>query len=232
MNGPVRVLLVCLALAVAAAIYLAGYSRLVPLPRLPAYADRSSTAIYQSRLDYFRKADTRADLVFVGDSLTEFGEWSELFPGTTTANRGIGGDNTRALAERLDALGDISQSTVMLMIGINDFLALGATPEEVAARYAAILRDLTARARHVVVQSTLPVTAPENTAVNADTAQLNAAIRELCNEKCSYLDLSTLRMPDGSLHPDTTIDGVHLNGTGYLAWATALRDHLAALPGG
>lgn len=227
-----KTLLICLALAAAAAIYVAGYARLVTIPRLPAYADRSTTAIYQSRLDYFRKADTRADLVFVGDSLTEFGEWSELFPGVTTANRGIGGDNTVALAKRLDALGDISGSTVMLMIGINDFLALGATPDEVAGRYEAILRDLTARARHVVVQSTLPVTEPENTAVNADIAALNDRIRTLCMEKCSYLDLATLRMPDGSLHPDTTIDGVHLNGTGYLAWATALRDHLAALPGG
>jgi lysophospholipase L1-like esterase len=224
-----KTLLVCLALAAAVAIYLAGHARLVPLPRLPAYADRSSTAIYQSRLDYFRKSEHHAQLVFVGDSLTEFGEWSELFPGTTTANRGIGGDNTRALAERLDALGDISQSTVMLMIGINDFLALGATPDEVAVRYEAILRNLGARARHVVVQSTLPVAPPASTAVNADIAALNAAIRRLCIDKCSYLDLATLRMPDGSLHPDTTIDGVHLNGTGYLAWATALRDHLAAL---
>lgn len=227
-----RALLVGLALAVAAAIYLAGYARLVTIPQLPTHADRSTTAIYQSRLDYFRKSDHRAELVFVGDSLTEFGEWSELFPDHTTANRGIGGDNTRSLMDRLDVLGDISQSTVMLMIGINDFLALGDTAEEVAGRYEIILRDLIGRARHVVVQSTLPVGAPEGTAVNADIAELNAAIQRLCAEKCSYLDLATLRMPDGSLHPDTTIDGVHLNGTGYLAWSTALRDHLAALPGG
>jgi len=232
MNMIFRLSLVCLALAVIAAAYLAGYARLVPIPRLPAYSDRSNTAIYQSRLDYFRKADTLAELVFVGDSLTELGEWAELFPGTTTANRGIGGDNTVALAKRLDALGDISQSTVVLMIGINDMLALAATPDEVAARYGAILGDLTGRARHVVVQSTLPVTAPEDTAVNANIALLNDRIRALCTEKCSYLDLETLRMPDGSLHPDVTIDGVHLNGTGYLAWATALRDHLATLPGG
>jgi lysophospholipase L1-like esterase len=231
MTVAVKLLLCGLALAVTIGVYVAGYARIIPLPRVPVYSDRSSSAIYQSRLDYFRRSDHRADIVLVGDSLTEFGEWAELLPAHRTANRGIGGDNTLALARRLDALGDLDRSTVVIMIGINDFLALGATPAEIAARYAIILSELTARARHVVVQSTLPVGEPEGTGVNVDVAELNELVRQLCRERCSYLDLAALRMPDGSLHPAVTVDGVHLNGAGYLAWAAALREHLTSIPG-
>jgi len=124
MNGYFRALTAIVAVAGIAAVYVAGYARVIALPHAVTNTDRSSSPLYRSRLDFFLQSDHPAELVFVGDSITQFGEWSELFPEYRTANRGIAGDNTLTLSDRLAALGDLSQSTVVLMIGINDFLPL------------------------------------------------------------------------------------------------------------
>jgi len=232
MNGYSRALIAVVAVAGIAAVYVAGYARVVPLPHVVTNTDRSSSPLYRSRLDFFLQSDHPAELVFVGDSITQFGEWSELFPEYRTANRGIAGDNTRTLSDRLAALGDLSQSTVVLMIGINDVLAFEAATPEIIARYEAVLKDLMSRARTVVVQSILPVAAPQNIEINGSVSALNEATKRFCQENCTYLDLAALRTANGALRPDVTFDGLHLNGTGYLEWAGALRSHLKIRQGG
>jgi len=222
-----KVFVGCVLTVAAVGLYVAGYARVVPLPDwLTGKTDRTTTALYQSRLDYFRQFPAVGDLVFVGDSLTEFGEWAEHFPEYRVANRGIGNDHTVGLGQRLDALGDLSRSTVILTIGVNDVLALKSTPSDIIARYKAIVAELKLRSKAVVVQSTVPVTAPVDTAANSSFEEIDTAMQSFCRDNCTYLDLAVLRGQDGSLRSDMTIDGIHLNGTGYLAWAKVLREHL------
>ncbi|MBL8577149.1 MAG: hypothetical protein JNK47_07980 [Mesorhizobium sp.] len=232
MTGRGKVLVAGIAAVAAVGLYLAGYARVIPLPDwMTGKTDRTTTALYQSRLDYFRQFPAVGALVFVGDSLTEFGEWAEHFPEYRVANRGIGNDHTIGLAQRLGALGDLSQSTVILTIGVNDVLALRSQPSDIIARYQAIVGELMSRSKAVVLQSTIPVTAPADTRANVSFAEMNVAMQASCRDNCSYLDLAALRAEDGSLRSDMTIDGIHLNGAGYLAWAKALREHLAGLEG-
>ena len=60
--------------------------------------------------------------LFLGDSLTEYGNWRELFPGLDIKNRGIAGDTTDGVLHRLDGITALSPDKIFLMIGINDLL--------------------------------------------------------------------------------------------------------------
>jgi len=60
-------------------------------------------------------------LVFVGDSITEGGDWAAWFPDDEVVNLGVGGDTTASLAERLDQVVAAQPDSVVLLIGANDF---------------------------------------------------------------------------------------------------------------
>ncbi|HEX8110452.1 MAG TPA: GDSL-type esterase/lipase family protein, partial [Kofleriaceae bacterium] len=74
---------------------------------------------------------TRRDVVVVGDSLTECGEWWELLD-RPVANRGVAGDTVAAVRARLDDIVAMDPRVVVVGIGVNDLLA-GASPEALAA---------------------------------------------------------------------------------------------------
>ena len=61
-------------------------------------------------------------ILFLGDSLTDEGEWVELLGNTNIVNRGISGDTTRRILNRLDAVVDTKPKQIFLMVGINDFV--------------------------------------------------------------------------------------------------------------
>jgi lysophospholipase L1-like esterase len=174
------------------------------------------------------KGGGASDVVLVGDSLTDWGEWDELL-GRPVANRGIAGDTTRDVAARLDAvIGARPPATVALMIGINDLLR-GDSADATAERVLAVAADIKRRApaSRVVLQSLLPVSASEsgvNERVAAVNARLSASAARL---GLVYADVAAaVRGPDGALDPRFTGDGVHLLGDGYRAWAAALARHL------
>ena len=155
--------------------------------------------------------------VFLGDSVTDFGEWSELL-GRPVANRGIAGDTTEDVLARLPAVLAVRPRQVYLMIGINDLLR-GDPVDQVAARHA----DIVARLRaggidRVVVQALLPIN-PGLARVSLDNPTIAAFNAKLPGA----VDVATgLRNPAGELDARFTLDGLHLNGPGYRAWADAL----------
>ena len=62
------------------------------------------------------------DVVFLGDSLTNGGRWSEAFIEKRVANRGIGGDTSQGILNRVDKVIALNPKTVYLMLGINDIM--------------------------------------------------------------------------------------------------------------
>ena len=60
-----------------------------------------------------------SDIVFLGNSLTDGCEWSELFDNRHIRNRGISSDRACELAERLDPIVEGHPKRLFLMIGIN-----------------------------------------------------------------------------------------------------------------
>src|SRR5690554_4509364 len=58
-------------------------------------------------------------VVFLGNSITAQGEWSELFGRGDIANRGIPGDVIDGINERLKGVLEENPAQVFIMIGIN-----------------------------------------------------------------------------------------------------------------
>src|SRR6201996_5159166 len=75
----------------------------------------------QPRLDQFAKEPVvTGRVIFLGNSITEMGNWKKVTGDTTVINRGIGGDITFAILKRLKDVTDRQPSKVFLLIGIND----------------------------------------------------------------------------------------------------------------
>jgi lysophospholipase L1-like esterase len=165
-------------------------------------------------------------IVFLGDSLTEHGEWSELLGVTTAMNRGIGEDTTRDVLARVQQITAMKPATVFLLIGCNDLIE-GRPVAEIAADYRAIVRAL---GPAVVVESVLPVntTLIHEPLDNAQIAALNGHIRAIAAEAgVRYVDVgAALSDAEGQLDRRFTSDGLHLNGAGYRRFREALLPYL------
>jgi len=94
--------------------------------------DQSFPTFYQQRSSLFRVLPvTKNDIIFLGNSITNGNEWSELFGDQTIKNRGISGDVTAGVLNRLDEVTSRNPSKIFLLIGVND-LAAGRAPDSVA----------------------------------------------------------------------------------------------------
>ena len=63
----------------------------------------------------------RYDTVMLGDSITDEARWDELLNSSTIQNRGISGDTTSGVLDRLDSTNK-NIKKVFIMVGINDIM--------------------------------------------------------------------------------------------------------------
>lgn len=171
--------------------------------------------------------------VLLGDSLTERGEWAELLGDAAVRNRGVAGDTTRDVLARAPAVAAARPERVFLLAGVND-LEAGEPVASIAERYGAILDALRAGApgARLFCQSVFPVReglAPRPL-TNAKIAALNEALaRAAAGRGCAWVDVgAALADGGGALDARFTLDGVHLTGPGYAAWARVIAPWASA----
>src|ERR1700754_4632915 len=83
------------------------------VPNLPEHTPQ--------RLAQFAKEPiVTGKIIFLGNSITEMGNWKKATGDTTVINRGIAGDITYGVLKRLKDITDRQPSKVFLLIGIND----------------------------------------------------------------------------------------------------------------
>ncbi|MFA9477255.1 GDSL-type esterase/lipase family protein [Phycisphaerales bacterium AB-hyl4] len=185
---------------------------------------------YKRRLSHLRSLPESPVVVMIGDSITREGEWREMLPEIPVANRGIGGDTTQGVLDRLNDSLDTSPEWVFVMIGIND-LDHGIPVSTVVANIQTILSTIQASGAAPVFQSTLHVGPVRPPSTNEKIAQINDAVRQFCQQSgIAFIDLNASLAPNGSLELPYTIDGVHLTGEGYTIWAEEVRRHIGPMP--
>lgn len=175
------------------------------------------------------------DVVFLGNSITNGSEWSELFGDLHVKNRGISGDTTDGVYDRLEQIVAGRPKKIFLMIGIND-VSRGRTTDEIVAGIRAIAGRITAEspATRLYLQSVLPVNDcygmfGGHTSRYAQVAEINAGIQRVAAETGAvYIDLYTpFADPEsGKLRPELTNDGLHLLGAGYLLWRDVVTPYV------
>lgn len=179
---------------------------------------------FDDRVREFETDKKTYDVVMVGDSITEGGHWSELFPGIRIANRGIGGDSVTGVIDRLPTIRSTGARYIFLMIGVNNILAEAGSAAQTIPNYQNLITALAATGAKVTVQSTLYISVPNEESKNKEIEILNHAISLFCRENnINYVDLNSVLSRNQSLRSDVTSDHIHLNDYGYLLWAEKIR---------
>jgi lysophospholipase L1-like esterase len=171
---------------------------------------------------------TDETIVFLGDSITQGGDWGAWFPEVNAINQGIGGDTTDDVLRRLGAVVAAAPDEILLLVGTND-LGTRQSVEHLVRNIQSILvelrRDLPGA--RLLVQSILPrgrEFADRIQEANIHLRQFAATVH------AQYLDLwPTFALEDGELNPLYSDDRLHLNAAGYDAWLSELRPGLMRL---
>lgn len=206
--------------------------------RLPQYPDSLFSTYYHQRVTHFKSLPrTKGDVIFLGNSITDGGEWSELFDDLRLKNRGISGDVTAGVLNRLDEVARRNPAKVFLLIGTND-LARNVLPDSVVKNIRLIASYLKQESPSTVVfvQSILPVNDAfakfaGHTGKGAQIASVNEKLKQLAASlRYTFLDLHA-RFADegGKLKRELTNDGLHLTGSGYLLWKHLVYPHVYGL---
>lgn len=167
----------------------------------------------------------RGDIVMAGDSITHGGEWAEIFPDLPVKNRGIGGDTSAGVLERLDPLVAGRPAKFVLLIGTND-LGQDVPVEVVAGNVSRILARFRVESpgTRLYLQSVLPRSPRYHPRIVALNARLRAVARL---RGATWVDLHPHFVEaDHGLRDEWTNDHLHLNGAGYLVWRDLLRPFL------
>ncbi|MBV8883157.1 MAG: hypothetical protein JO235_04050 [Chroococcidiopsidaceae cyanobacterium CP_BM_RX_35] len=207
------------------------------LTAIPGLGRRHQPPNYQQRLSLLsREADNAATTrpkhltILVGNSITQFFPPEMLPPGRSWLNQGIAGDTTAGVLERLHLFDRTQPETIFVLIGTND-LAQGVSDETILANQQEILQDLKLvhPSSQIVVQSILPrqdePELPGSDHKYGRIQKLNQQLLAIAKASgVHYLDLYPLFADtEGSIHPELTADGLHLNSQGYLVWRSALQ---------
>ncbi len=171
-------------------------------------------------------------IILLGDSLTDEGEWAELLENPNIKKRGISGDTTNRILNRLKEIVDSNPKKIFLMVGINDLINDGISVEQILELYKNILTDLRNKIPNteVFVQSVLPVNnkVTRHWQNNNNVLKLNSYLRDLAKEfTYQYIDVfSDLLDSQNQLDAQYTFDGLHLNGQGYLIWKEVIKQYV------
>lgn len=227
-------------LAILASLSLAGLAQVVsknsatdPAPRPDkGWQDRHSKFV-----ERIKKGD--ADLLFIGDSITQGwegsgkGVWAEEFESKKAVNLGIGGDRTQHVLWRLEngEIDGIAPKAAVVMIGTNN---LGAnTNEEIVAGITSIVKKLNDKLpkTKVLLLGIFPRGEKADNPLRTRIKAINAEIAKLNNKKSVFYKNigGQFLAEDGSLPKATMPDFLHLSSNAYETWADAIEDDLENL---
>lgn len=177
---------------------------------------------------------TENDIIFLGNSITDGGDFEELFKREDVKNRGIRSDIMPGVQKRLEQVVKGKPRKIFLLIGIND-VSHGHSVDKLAERYESLVNEIRLRSpeTRLYLQSIMPINndygiyknlkGKENTIV-----EFNKRIKEIAKKNnLTYIDLwQFLADKNGKLKNKYTNDGLHLTGPGYKAWTNGIRSYL------
>ena len=159
-------------------------------------------------------ADYEVEVAFLGDSLTDGYDLAKYYPQYVTANRGIGGDTTYDLQERLQvSVYDLKPQVAVMLIGANN-------PETMLDNYEDILIGLRDHLpdTKVVLLSMTAMGGEHWGRWNGQACLNNVSIRLLAEKYgCAYVDVFTplFDVNTGEVREGYTVDGGHFTHEGY-----------------
>lgn len=172
-----------------------------------------------------------SDIVFLGNSITDGGEFNELFKTELAKNRGIRSDVISGVRKRLRQVTSGHPAKIFLLIGIND-VSHGLSASKIAENYAGLVKEIRSQTpdSKLYIQSVMPINNGFKRYKNLTgrekvIPELNRELQKIAEENgAAYVDLWPALADDkGNLRREFTNDGLHLVGKGYRAWASLIE---------
>ena len=162
--------------------------------------------------------------IMLGDSITDEAQWDELLNSDTIQNRGISGDTTDGVIDRLNPIGKNIEK-VFIMIGVNDIMR-GKPVDEVYLNYLKIIQFFKEKNIKIHIQSTLYIGESRKADFNPKIEELNKRLEKYTSEnQITFINLNPIFAPNKILKKECTFDDLHLNGSAYNLWATKIKKY-------
>ena len=219
------VALVLVALLIAGALFI--FLKVIPekkereeLMRMVQEYRDTKFAIYAE--ENARYDDYEIDVAFIGDSLTDGYNLEKYYPEYKVSNRGIGGETTYGLLERLDiSVYQLKPKVIVMLIGANNFKTMFEDYEDLIIGIKTNLPDTK------LVICSLTSMGGEHWGKNNQLAAFNnVKIKAYANKyDCPFVDLYTplLHMETNEIYEHYTTDGGHLTAEGYEVLTSAIK---------
>lgn len=187
--------------------------------------------LYDQRVSLFKLLPhSKDDIIFIGNSITNGGEWNEILNNSNIKDRSIRGENTSGILKSIDKILESKPRKIFLMAGIND-LNSDVGMDTILINYLSIIHriKLLSPQTKLYIQSILPINKNYgHFKPNNDVVKLNLKIKEMSlKNEIIYIDIfSHLLDSSGQLDKKYTNDGVHLLGEGYLVWKEVIEPYI------
>ena len=207
----------------------------VALMGLTAMAQANQDPYYARRATLFEELPIgKKDIVMLGNSLTDGGEFNELLNNRHVKNRGIVGDIVQGLIDRIDPIIKGQPKKLFILTGVND-ISHDVSADSIARvmeKLIVMVKQGSPRTK-IYLQSLLPfnndvrewklLKGRDHVVVEANVLLEQVARRQ----GVTWINLYPLFVDDqGRLRADLTNDGLHLMGKGYLIWRDAIKPYI------
>ena len=191
--------------------------------------------LFQYKVDQFKSyRDSTADIIFLGNSITARTDWNELLGNPLARNRGISGDISFGVLQRLHEVTEGKPAKIFILVGIND-ISRNIPDSLIVDNYRKIISMIKAAspATEIYLQTLLPVNnefTQFKNHYNKDNHILwvNERIKEIGQqEHINVIDLYPHFLNnEKKLDKRFTEDGLHINAAGYKRWAEILMPYV------
>ena len=188
---------------------------------------------YKERIKEFKASPIGYNqIVLLGNSITEDAKgWNDSIGITNITNRGISGDITDGILERLDEIIYFKPLAIFLLVGINDIYAMNLpegkqTEKHIINNIIKILETVRKKSPQtkLYLQTILPTHRED---IKDQIKRINRGIINKVQPEVTVIDLYSIFANENDLMTsEYTTDGVHLNSYGYGIWINHIRNHI------
>ena len=181
---------------------------------------------YKPKSENFMLFNKQADIVMLGNSITAGINWNELLGRKDIANRGINGDITEGMLNRMNSVLKTKPKVCFFLGGIND-LTRRVYPESTTTNIKSIINTLLDNSIKPVLQSIIYTEKRfyDFEHNNKYVTIINDELKKFATEKnILFLDLNKHLSENNLLKAEYTHDGLHLNAEGYVVWGKIVKD--------
>lgn len=189
---------------------------------------------YLKRVEQFETQKGQKNIVMLGNSLTNRGNWSEVLQRSDVVNQGIGSDITEGYISRLHYVFDLKPAVCFIEGGVNDLAHY--IPQHTIISNLNILIDTLRSGGIIPVLHTVTYVADNYKAFvpsefNDSIKKLNRAIKNLAKrKKVKLIDLNTKISKAAMLIKKYAVDdGIHYTGETYSLWGKEIKKILNEL---